>query len=267
MRWQAPFAAIALAALCGSAIAVVTAPAAGEWVAIPGGSFKSVLKYEGSDKAKVAPFAIMRRPVTNAEFLAFVRAHPEWQRGKAPTLFAEARYLQGWQKPLLPGAKAAPRQPVVDVSWFAAEAYCEARGARLPTWAEWEYVAAADDTRRDARQDPRWKETILGWYSRPSNAPLPAVASGHANAYGVHDMHGLVWEWTEDYASMLVTADSRERGANDRLKFCGAGAIATDDNENYAVLMRVAMLSALEGADITSNLGFRCAKPLTGKTP
>jgi formylglycine-generating enzyme required for sulfatase activity len=259
--------ALALALFAaGAALAAGAAPDGG-YVAIPGGSFKSVLKYEGSDRTRVAPFAIMRRPVTNAEFLAFVQAHPQWQRGKVPTVFAESRYLQGWQKPLLPGKKAGPNQPVVDVSWFAAQAYCEAQGARLPTWSEWEYVAAADETHRDARQDPRWKETILGWYSRPSNAPLPAVASGRANAYGVHDMHGLVWEWTEDYASMLVTADSRERGANDRLKFCGAGAIATDDNENYAVLMRVAMLSAMEGADITSNLGFRCAKPLTGNTP
>jgi formylglycine-generating enzyme required for sulfatase activity len=258
---------LAVAAFAAGATLAAGAPAADGYVAIPGGTFKSVLKYEGSDKVRIAPFEIMRHPVTNAEFLAFVQAHPEWQRGKAPTLFAEPRYLQSWQKPLLPGAKLAPRQPVVDVSWFAAEAFCEAQGARLPTWAEWEYVAAADDTHRDARRDPRWKETILGWYSRPSNAPLPAVASGHANAYGVHDMHGLVWEWTEDYASMLVSGDSREQGGADRLKFCGAGAIAMDDKENYAVLMRVAMLSALEGADITSNLGFRCAKPSQGRTP
>jgi formylglycine-generating enzyme required for sulfatase activity len=257
--------ALALVALAaaGATLAVGAAPA-GDWVAIPGGAFRSVLKYEGSDKLKVAPFALMRQPVTNAEFLAFVKAHPEWQRGKAPAVFAEKRYLQGWGEALVPGPKSQARQPVVNVSWFAAQAYCEAQGGRLPTWAEWEYVAAADQAHRDARQDPRWKETILNWYSRPSNAPLPAVASGRANAYGVHDMHGLVWEWTEDYASMLVTADSRERGAQDRLKFCGAGAIATDDNENYAVLMRVAMLSAMEGADITANLGFRCAKPLTG---
>jgi hypothetical protein len=96
---------------------------------------------------------------------------------------------------------------------------------------------------------------------------VPAVAQGRANAYGVHDLHGLVWEWTEDYAGMLVSGDSREQKADDRLKFCGAGAIAMDDKENYAVLMRVAMLSSLEGANITSNLGFRCARPLTGKKP
>ena len=262
-----PRAALALLLLAAGATLAAAAAPGDDYVAIPGGSFKSVLKYEGSDREKVAPFALLRRPVTNAEFLAFVRTHPQWQRGKVPSVFAESRYLQDWQGPLALGPKVSPQQPVVNVSWFAAQAYCEAQGARLPTWAEWEYVAAADETHRDARQDPRWKETILNWYSRPSNAPLPAVASGRANAYGVHDMHGLVWEWTEDYASMLVTADSRERGANDRLKFCGAGAIATDDNENYAVLMRVAMLSAMEGANITANLGFRCAKPLTGTTP
>ena len=213
---------------------------------------------------KLETFAIMRRPVTNAEFLAFVKAHPEWQRGRTPTLFAESRYLQQWAGPAADWREGPPEQPVVDVSWFAAQAYCEAQGARLPTWSEWEYVAAADETRRDARADPAWRERILGWYSRPSNTPLAAVGRGRANAYGVHDMHGLVWEWTEDYASMLVSGDSREQKADDRLKFCGAGAIAMDDKENYAVLMRVAMLSSLEGANITSNLGFRCAKPLAG---
>ena len=145
------------------------------------------------------------------------------------------------------------------VSWFAAQAYCEAQGARLPTWLEWEYAAAADETRKDARTDPAWRERILTWYSRPSNAPLASVGSAAANVYGVQDLHGLVWEWTEDYASMLVSGDSREQKSQDRLKFCGAGAIGMDDRENYTVLMRVAMLSALEADDVTSNLGFRCA--------
>ena len=233
----------------------------GRYVPIAGGTYQSVLAYEDTGgKVRVRPFALMRHPVTNAEFLAFVKKHPEWQRGKVPVLFAESRYLQSWAGPLQPGGKARAQQPVVDVSWFAADAYCQAIGARLPTWAEWEFVAAADETRKDARQDPAWRERILGWYSRPSNAPLADVGASPANVYGVHDMHGLVWEWTEDYASMLVSGDSREQKANDRLKFCGAGAISMDDKENYAVLMRVAMLSALEADDVTSNLGFRCAK-------
>ena len=44
------------------------------------------------------------------------------------------------------------------------------------------------------------------------------------------------------------------------MKFCGAGALSMDDRENYAVLMRVAMLSSLEASHATANLGFRCAR-------
>ncbi len=251
-----------LLALALAPLLLAAAPPASRYVAIPGGSYQSVLAYEDTGgKVKVESFSMMKRPVTNAEFLEFVRKHPDWQRGKVPVLFAESRYLQHWSGPLQLGANAKPQQPVIDVSWFAADAYCQSIGARLPTWAEWEYTAAADETRRDARKDPAWRERILGWYSRPSNAPLENVGTTAANAYGVQDLHGLVWEWTEDYASMLVSGDSREQKSQDRLKFCGAGAISMDDKENYAVLMRVAMLSALEADDVTANLGFRCAKP------
>ena len=135
-----------------------------------------------------------------------------------------------------------------------------AQGARLPTWNEWEYAAAADETHRDARQDPAWRERILGWYSRSSRDALPSVGLQAPNAYGVHDLHGLVWEWTEDSSSLMVDSDNRTQGDPDKGKFCGAGALSMDDRENYAVLMRVAMLSSLEGRDTTANLGFRCAR-------
>ena len=251
-----------LAVLLMAPLLLAAAPPSARYVAIPSGTYQSVLAYEDTGgKVTLKPFGLMRRPVTNAEFLEFVRKNPQWQRGKAPVLFAESRYLQSWAGPLQLGPKLKPQQPVVEVSWFAADAYCQSIGARLPTWSEWEYVAAADEKRRDARKDPAWRERILAWYSRPSNAPLSVVGATPANAYGVQDMHGLVWEWTEDYASMLVSGDSREQKSQDRLKFCGAGAISMDDRENYAVLMRVAMLSALEADDITANLGFRCALP------
>ena len=61
---------------------------------------------------------------------------------------------------------------------------------------------------------------------------------------------------------LLVDADSRSGNDADKLKFCGAGAISLQDRENYAILMRVALLSSLRGADTTDNLGFRCARPL-----
>ena len=130
----------------------------------------------------------------------------------------------------------------------------------MPTWSEWEYAAASDETRRDARKDPAWRERILSWYSRPSSGPLPRAGLQNPNAYGVQDLHGLVWEWTDDFSSLMIAADNRKQGDPDKAKFCGAGALSMDDRENYAVLMRVAMLSSLEARSTTANLGFRCAR-------
>jgi formylglycine-generating enzyme required for sulfatase activity len=229
------------------------------WVAVPGGTFRSALKYEAGRSARIAPFVLQKRPVTNGEFLAFVQAHPQWRRDQVPTVFAAARYLSQWPAPArLDVAQVA--QPVVDVSWFAAQAYCKAQGARLPTWREWEYVAAADETRRDARSDPAFRERILGRESRPASGPLPRAGLQAPNAFGVQDMHGLVWEWTGDFSSLLVSGDARNQGDGNTMKFCGAGSLAMADHENYAVLMRVTMLSSLEARDTTSSLGFRCAK-------
>lgn len=238
--------------------------AGGAYVRVPAGEFQSVLKYEDNKgKQKIATFDMMKQPVTNAQFLEFVRTHPQWQRGKTPVVFAEQKhYLSHWQAPLVLGTNVKPQQPVTQVSWFAASAYCEAQGARLPTWNEWEYTAAADPKRRDARNDPAWRESILGWYAKPASTPIADVGKKPANIYGIQDMNGLIWEWTEDYSAMLVSADNRNQSDPDKSKFCGASALSMEDKESYAVMMRVAMLSSLEAVNSTSNLGFRCAKSL-----
>lgn len=236
--------------------------ASGTFVHIPGGEFRSILKYEDSKgPQKIQLFDMMKTPVSNQEFLAFVKSNPQWQSQNIVPVFAEkGRYLSHWQSPLILGNKALPNQPVVHVSWFAASAYCKSHNARLPTWLEWEYAAAADSTRRDARKDPAWLESILSWYAKPATMPLSVVAQSPANIYGVQDMHGLIWEWTEDYSAMLVSGDNRTQSDPDKAKFCGAGALSMEDRENYAVMMRVAMLSSLEAVNSTSNLGFRCAR-------
>jgi formylglycine-generating enzyme required for sulfatase activity len=203
---------------------------------------------------------MMKHPVTNAEFLEFVRSNPAWRRDRAPTVFAGPGYLAHWPQPLQIASAEQGTQPVTRVSWFAAAAYCEAQGARLPRWIEWEYVAAADAVRRDARRDPAWRERILGWYARPSSQALPRSGAQPPNAYGVQDLHGVVWEWADDFSALLVSSDNREQGDPDRARFCGAGALSIDDRDNYAVLMRVAMLSSLEASNVTMNLGFRCVK-------
>lgn len=233
----------------------------GPWAEIPAGSYSSVLKLDDAGlQQQVQPFQLMERPVTNGEFLAFVQQFPDWRRDAAPSVFVDQNYLAHWSAADALGDAVRADQPVTQVSWFAALAYCEAQDARLPSWAEWEYVAAADETRRDARADPAWRERILSWYSRSSAGALPPVGKTPANVYGVRDVHGLVWEWVDDFSALMVSSDNRTQGDPDILKFCGAGAISMSDRENYAILMRTAMLSALSAGSTTRNLGFRCAR-------
>ncbi len=239
--------------------------AGGDYVKVEASAFRSVLKYDDIKGDTAVPaFEMMTTPVTNGEYLDFVRVNPQWQRDRvAPVYATRDHYLAQWKGLLELGDPVRPGQPVTNVSWFAASAYCESQHARLPHWAEWELVAAADATRRDARSDPAWRESILGWYSRPATAAPSDVGQSPANVYGMRDINGLIWEWTEDFAAMLVSSDDRSQSEANRLKFCGAGALTTQDRENYAVLMRVAMLSSLEGADSTSSLGFRCVRDAT----
>src|SRR5581483_2721306 len=138
-----------------SVLLAANAFAGADYAPVPGGTFASVLPADAkAADVVVASFRLRREPVTNGEFLSFVRTHPEWRRDRVPAVFAEERYLAHWNAPDALGPEADSAQPVTEVSWFAAEAYCETEGARLPTWNEWEFAAAADETRPDARQDP-----------------------------------------------------------------------------------------------------------------
>lgn len=254
-------------AIAAAGLACLAANAA-SYVDLPGGRFESVLPQGPvptvSSPVQIRRFAMRSTPVTVAEFAAFVHAHPEWQRGKAPAILADARYLLQWSTPLEPGSALRADSPATEVSWFAARAFCEEEGARMPTWLEWEYAASADATRTDARSDAAWRQQILAWYAKPGGEALQAVG-GAPNAYGVRDLHGLVWEWVDDFNALFIAGDSRTQGDPDILKFCGAGAINIIDRDSYAVLMRIALLSSLNAADTTSTLGFRCARPLEGQ--
>lgn len=250
------------------ALATAVSATANDWVAIPAGQFVSVLALEAAgSRSEIAAFEAQVRPVTNREFLTFVKANPDWRRGVAPAIFVDSEYLTHWQSADAVGETAGEDAPVTRVSWFAASAYCDAQGGRLPTWLEWEYIAAADETRVDARGDPIWRERILGWYSRTGGKSLPAVGKTPLNAYGVQDLHGLVWEWVDDFNALMISADNREQGDPDKLRFCGAGALSAADRDNYAILMRTAMLSALSAQATTRNLGFRCVRPPRSNAP
>ena len=234
---------------------------ANEFVRIPGGEFRSVIpEADGDNLVAVDDFLVQAAPVTNAEFLRFVLHHPEWQRGKAVSLFVDDQYLSNWSGPISLAPESGAQKPVTRVSWFAANSYCEWQDARLPSWYEWEFIAAANEKMADARELPEWRQNILSWYSQTGGNSLVDVRSRAANYYQVFDTHGLVWEWVDDFNAFLVSGDNREQGGADQLQFCGAGAISMEEKENYAVLMRVALLSALEARYTTRNLGFRCAR-------
>lgn len=212
----------------------------------------------------VAAFRLDRTQVTNAQYLAFVRANPRWQKGQVPRLFADEGYLAHWAGPARLGSRAPANAPVVRVSWFAAKAYCESRGARLPTEAQWELAAQATATQPDGSRDPAFVAEILGWYARPTPAVLPSVGRGQPNYWGAQDLHGLVWEWVLDFANASVSSDSRNGRDGETLSFCGAGSLTASNKDDYAAFMRLAFRSSLQASYTTGNLGFRCAWPAEG---
>jgi formylglycine-generating enzyme len=230
---------------------------------VPAGVYRPLFRRENSPKeTTINSFWLDVCPVTNGDFLEFVRANPQWRRSQMKRLFAEEGYLKHWagDLDLGPDPARATRQPVTRVSWFAAKAYAAWRGKRLLTVAEWEYVAGAGFSRADGTNDVEFAQAINRWYSTPAPEALPAVASSKPNFYGIHDLHGLIWEWTSDFNSAMVTGDARGDTGLERQLFCGAGSQGASDRGNFPAFMRYGFRSSLKAGYTVHNLGFRCAK-------
>ncbi len=231
---------------------------------IPAGVYVPLLRTpKDPAQVHVASYLLDERPVTNAEFLAFVTAQPHWQRSMVSRLFADSSYLENWAGDREPGVQAPLNSPVVRVSWFAARAYARWVSKRLPSTAEWELAAGAGYTRPDGRNDEQLNHDLYAWLARPVPDIQPAVARGRPNFYGVHDLHGLVWEWVDDFNSAMVTGESRGDSGLERDLFCGAGSVGAKDTTDFAAFMRLALRSSLKANNTTTALGFRCAKDPT----
>ncbi|MBD0822857.1 formylglycine-generating enzyme family protein [Aestuariibaculum marinum] len=214
-----------------------------------------------STVVEVKDFEMDIFPVTNSQFLEFVKQYPKWQKSNALKLFTDKSYLSNWENDFELKSSEKPDSPVTYVSWFAAKAYCECQGKRLPTVDEWEYVAMADENTRDARIKPDYNKQILAWYEAPRTNEN-SIGQLPKNIWGIYDLHGLVWEWTLDFNSVLITGESRKDVDKDSNLFCGSAAVNATDLMNYAAFMRYAIRGSLKAKYSIKNLGFRCVKDI-----
>ena len=142
----------------------------------------------------VDAFYMDKYEVTNAEYRKFVDANPQWEKDRIPKKYHDGDYLKHWNGNNYPARKGD--HPVVYVSWYAAMAYAQWTGKRLPTEAEWE---------KAARGDLAGRKYAWGSSLDPDKAnygenvgDTTSVGTYNPNGYGLYDMTGNVWEWCLD---------------------------------------------------------------------
>jgi formylglycine-generating enzyme required for sulfatase activity len=207
-----------------------------QMIAIPAGSFglgsplseQRFSSYEAESpqrNVKVAAFALGRTEVTVGQFRRFVQISgykTEAERGVGCAIREagkwEFRAGFEWRNP---GFAQGDDHPVVCVSWSDAQAYVQwlsqatGEAYRLPTEAEWEYAARAGKGTRyywgqdsdkiceyanvaDAAAKSTWNPTWPTAVCNDDHAYTAPVGKRLANGWGLRDVSGNVWEWTED---------------------------------------------------------------------
>ena len=175
-----------------------------EMVLIPAGDFQMGSDARDDEKpvhtVYVDAFYIHRYLVTNAQFKAFVDANPQWQKDNIPDKYHDGDYLDEWTGNSYLSGRG--NDPVVCVSWYAAMAYAQWAGKRLPTEAEWEKAARgglAPWSDRNANKYP-WGDRIdANKANYDANlGDTTSVGRYPPNGYGLYDMAGNVWEWCID---------------------------------------------------------------------
>ena len=203
-------------------------------VAIPAGEFKMGSKYGDKDEIPIHTvyldeFWIDRKEVTNREFKEFLNAKPKWRRGNIAKEFHDGDYLKLWQGDSYPPSLA--NHPVVYVSWYAAQAYTQWKGRRLPTEAEWEKAASYNllNPRMPKKRKLKWAfgDTFdpqagntahfhgleigglwADWWGKFKVGIVDKILRGEttvpvgnfpAGANNLYDATGNAWEWCLDW--------------------------------------------------------------------
>lgn len=175
-----------------------------EMVALKAGSFRMGSPEQEANRngdeslrhgVRIAPFALGKYEVTVAQYLACVQANactvPAWQTDR-PYFSALGASVERGQN------------PVVGVSWHQAQSYVQWLGRittktyYLPSETQWEYAARAGSASRWSFGDSAAPAVQYAWFEDNSNGALQPIGSLRPNAWGLHDMHGSVWEWVQD---------------------------------------------------------------------
>ncbi len=164
-------------------------------------------------QVEIEEFEIGRTPVTNGAYLQFLADggydRREWWSREGWTWKQRDRIERpgGWSEDLRSEWRLGalepldPARPVVHVSWFEADAFARAHGARLPTELEWEKAASWDERSGGKRSHPWGEEQPEpgrhGNFDQRNRGPVPVKRHPQgSSAYGCEDMLGQVWEWT-----------------------------------------------------------------------
>lgn len=228
---------------------------------IEGGTYMGFIGQDSGRIVTVNSFKLDESPVTNGEFLEFLKKNPQWVKSKVTKLYADDLYLHNWKGDFEIPEDTHMDSPVTNVSWFAAKAYAESVGKRLPTVDEWEFAALADEVSKDASAKEEFTDYILGSYQLKGGYKK-SIKENNPNYYGLYDMYGMVWEWTEDFNTVMISGESRNDSSVNQTLFCSGAAITTSDLTNYAAFIRYAMRGGLKANYSVNNLGFRCAQDI-----